>query len=488
MSSTEFSLFDWISLGGLFAAVVGLPLGLIGAHFHSAVRNSEARAALVQRLTSTRRRDAYHDYLRAALDWLDEKIGPPPFASANPSDRSSWGMKSLSICFALSFGYSVLAYLAGWTAGGPDGLGQVALIEPIRWAPTWVPEWLPRALLAVIIVCVGAYLLWRAPIAMRWAMQSTDRLTERLGWHKRLMLRYIVRGATEILAGGLMIGLFFITALTVSERVGGTFSISLMLGLGMIAASYGGVQNISLYLGISVAAIVLTFGTIWGLISGELTKELALTILIFWLLLPCLNGGLDWTSLSVSRWFGRAIIAERGASAALAITLCLAVADLVAALALAFAVAWLLAFGIEALGRIFDLSLYFEAYVKLAAEAPWTNGLWATFMVLSTLVPTAIHFVLALGAVLMAWSGNPLNRLAARFLASGNEADYLLPQLYLTFGWMLPVLVVPAALIWGLAQLTELLTLVPGPVETLPELLRDTAWHGINTAGSLFGR
>jgi hypothetical protein len=187
----------------------------------------------------------------------------------------------------------------------------------------------------------------------------------------------------------------------------------------------------------------------------------------------------------VSRWFGRAIIAESGSAAALSITLCLALLDLASAAAFAFGVAWLLAFGVETSALILDLSLDLEMYVHQAAGAPWTTGFWTTFMVLSTLFPTAIHFILALGAVLMAWSGNPLNRLAASRLASGNEADYLLPQLYLTFGWMVPIFVVPTLLIWALAQVTELFTLAIGPVETLPDLLRDTALRGIDAARAL---
>jgi hypothetical protein len=120
--------------------------------------------------------------------------------------------------------------------------------------------------------------------------------------------------------------------------------------------------------------------------------------------LPWLNGLLDWISLSASRWFGRAIVAERDSPASLAITSGLALADLILAVAFAFAVAWVLAFGVEAAGLAFGLPLELDAYVRAAADAPWSTGFWATFMVLSTLLPSAIHLVLALGAVLVAWS------------------------------------------------------------------------------------
>ena len=481
------SLSDCISLGSLIATVVGLPLALIGAHFHAALRKNDARARIIERLTSTRRRDFYHDCLRTGLTWLDEKIDPPPFARANPNQRRIWGTKSLSVCIALSLGYSALAYLAGWVAGGPAALGQLALIEPLRWAPAWAPDWLPRALLTVAVVILGAYLLYRMPTAIRWAERATDQLADRLNLQHRFRLKSVGAAIAEILAGGAIAALFLVAALSFSKRIGGTLSTSLVLGLGTAAALYAGIRRPSLSLIIPGAGILIGAGTIWGVASGVLSKDFGLTQLLFLFLLPCLNGGLDWASLSLTRWFGRAIVAERNTPASLAIILGLAIADLVAAVALAFAVAWLLAFGIEASGLAFGLSLELGGYIKLAAEVPWTSGIWATFMVLSTLVPTMMHLVLALGAVLMTWPGNPLNELAARRLESGNEADYLFPQLYLTFGWLLPWLAVPAALVWGLSELAELFTFALGPVETLPDLLRNTAWHASDTARGIFG-
>lgn len=50
-----------------------------------------------------------------------------------------------------------------------------------------------------------------------------------------------------------------------------------------------------------------------------------------------------------------------------------------------------------------------------------------------------------------------------------------------------PALVVPAALLGRLAQLTELFALMLGPVETLPYLLRDAALHAIEAARAVFG-
>jgi hypothetical protein len=224
-----------------------------------------------------------------------------------------------------------------------------------------------------------------------------------------------------------------------------------------------------------VAVVVAGFGAGAGIVAGAGGGEARLIALLFWLVMPYINGLLDWISLSVSRWFGRAILAERDSPRSLAITVGLALADLLAAVAFAFTVAWLLAFGVEASALVLDLSLDLEQYVKAAAEAPWTAGFWASFMVLSTLLPSAFHLMLALGAVLVAWSGNPLRAWAVQKLKSADEADWLWPQLYLTFGWCVPAIVAPLGLLWLVAQGV-------GLIEPLPAALRDTAFHGIATA------
>ena len=101
-------------------------------------------------------------------------------------------------------------------------------------------------------------------------------------------------------------------------------------------------------------------------------------------------------------------------------------------------------------------------------------------MVLSTLVPSTIHLVLALGALLVARSGNPLRAWAAGRLASANEADWLGPQLYLTLGWLVPAVAAPLLLLGLIGQLV-------GLVEPLPQALADTALHAITTAHAWLG-
>ncbi len=203
--------------------------------------------------------------------------------------------------------------------------------------------------------------------------------------------------------------------------------------------------------------------------------EQAVVALIFWLILPFFNGMLDWISLSVSRWFGQGIVAHDRSAQRLAWTLGLAILDLIAAILFLFAITWLLALGVEAAAASLGVDLALADYVRLAIAHPWSSGLWASIMVLSTLLPTAIHFVLALGAMWFAFFGNSLGRWCAGQLRTGNAAHYLLPELYLVFGWLVPVVLVPWLMWQGLTRSFAL-------VEPLPDALQATALHAIALA------
>src|ERR671918_1884782 len=173
------SLSDWISLAGIVVTVIGLPLALIGAHCHSAVRNHGTRAAIIERLTSSRRQDLYRVYLGTALNWLDKKIGPAPFARDNPKGRSSWGIKSLGVCIGISLAYSFLFYISGWVLGGPGALGRAPFLE-VRWASEWRPDWLPRVVLVCVLV-IAAAVLWLCFIVMAKVWHVPNWLSGRLG-------------------------------------------------------------------------------------------------------------------------------------------------------------------------------------------------------------------------------------------------------------------------------------------------------------------
>lgn len=215
MATTEdtgLSLSDWVGIGGLVLTFLGIPLGLIGAHFHSAVRKPEARAKLIERLSTTGARDAYHERLARLLTWLDQRIGPPPFARVDPRGRRIFGVSSLGVCITLALAYSIGSWLAGWVAGAPGALGQVTLLES-HWTPAWAPEWLPRLLVALLVVGIGGFIWWYFRTAGTWFERQGGRLSERFGWRTRFGWRAVGDAVLRFFAVALAFVLAFSAAL-----------------------------------------------------------------------------------------------------------------------------------------------------------------------------------------------------------------------------------------------------------------------------------
>lgn len=487
-----------LALVGLIVAAAAIVFAVVIPNVHRAVGSPKGRDTIIGWLESGRWWQRYHDTLRGALDWLDRTIDPPPFAPNAKTGRRSLGIESLGVCIALSLIYSVAALLIGWLGGGPIALGDFVLLGEMTWAQAWLPDWLdwlPRLLVVLLLGCLLASFYWFGRAVWRWNRRVPTWLTVRFDRQERprtfFFLTAVLRVAT--VATAIAIPFSIVMAIAVGLPVVAAEFTDSTLGLAgviVLVMIVGLDDTVTVFTRVAVAAVVVPIVlvlvnftvTITGARTGTGTESLAidLSFLLFLLVLPWCNGVMDWISLSVSRWFGRGIVAESRSVRGLAGTVLLALADLIAALAFLFAVAWFLAFGVEALGLYVGLSLELDDYITDAVAHPWSRGLWASIMVLSTLLPTAVHFVLALAAVWFAWFGNPVGRWCARQLRAGTAAHYLGPELYLVFGWTLPVLAVPLAMGWGLYHLFAL-------VEPLPDAILATALDGIATARAWFG-
>lgn len=463
---------------GSIVAVAAIVFGVIGLWAHRAVGSPKGRDTIIGWLESGRWWQRYHDKLREALDWLDRTIDPPPFAQKAETGRRWLGIKSFGVCITLSMIYSVVAFVIGWVAAGPSALGDIVLLGQIAWVPAWLPiglEWLPRLLAGLSVACVGAFYYWYIWAILRWIPRLASWVTARLDRRERLRTFFFAVAFVV----GVAVALAIVVAVT--EAVPGTPGAAVGVTLGVaIAGILAAIIAVKRTRGGIAAAGFLAFGVGCGVLASAIPVGRANILVLLFVALPFLNSVLDWISLNVTRWFGRGIVAESRSARGLGWTVVLAVADLLAALGFLFAIAWFLAFGVEALGLFFGQSLELDDYVGDAVAQPWSRGLWASIMVLSTLLPTAIHFVLALAALWFAWFGNPVGRWCAAQLREGTAAHYLGPELYLVFGWTVPVLAVPLAMGWGLSHLFAF-------VEPLPDAILETALNGIATARAWFG-
>jgi hypothetical protein len=190
--------------------------------------------------------------------------------------------------------------------------------------------------------------------------------------------------------------------------------------------------------------LFLVFGY-YGL--NFLSYKSYLILILFWLLLPLVNAPIDWLSLGVTRGLLQAVRIGRHSSR---MALGFALADLVLALAFLFLITAVLV-GVTALGNsvsgktLVDIGGILQ---DVRCEPSKVDHWWIYFMLLSTLVPTLIHFALAGGAATL-W----IPRLVRLWLADGLERDQhktFLAWLYLTFMPVLGFVVVPGALLYFL--------------------------------------
>jgi hypothetical protein len=188
--------------------------------------------------------------------------------------------------------------------------------------------------------------------------------------------------------------------------------------------------------------VLLGLALIVGVGAGEAANQIVILLITFLLALPVANGLWDWLSWWASRWLGRHLLARGGAGGRAWTIAWHALADLGLALVLLASLAFCLAFAVEgwnqyAEARTCCMAYDLVPYIKDAAAAPWTAGLWLTVMLLSTLAPTVLHGVALLASPLVLLViGSPRRAALATALAGYERARH--PEAVLQdVGWYL---------------------------------------------------
>ena len=189
---------------------------------------------------------------------------------------------------------------------------------------------------------------------------------------------------------------------------------ALVLGLAGTSA-LGGAGGV----GVAVAAIVsfaialskTRGGAISGALSVSVLGAISITVtrvssperafvgaLLFFFVLPIMNEGWDWISWGVSRALGRVILRLHYPLKSIAVALI----DMLLAIVFLVSLTACLTIGIETINfyfKYFGLSppVSIKIFIEAAAANPFgPKGIWVTLMLFSTLVPTFLHFIIAL--------------------------------------------------------------------------------------------
>ncbi|MEM7044939.1 MAG: hypothetical protein AAF543_19200 [Pseudomonadota bacterium] len=343
--------------GGFLVGLFALWLALFGYGGYKArleneppIQDKAARA-----LTAPGPLTAYLRTLEIALDALNGWMGKRARLMPEDGDPGAWG-GSLNWCLTLAMIYPFVFFLVSWLFGGTGTVGAFEFLPQ----PGSMSAWQRFALVAYLLL-IGAGLFYLVRNQERIDKAASDWLDRNL-WQR----------------------------FPSTHRQKAKLLLPLSVGATLFAIFYIG-------LGLPLALAVALAGA-----EGAAANTFSATFLLFFLLLPFINALFDWASWQVSRWLGdnlltiskmrgypswkraahylKDIVIDGGFAVACLIGLAWAIPRVIEAFN-----AFLLWFTGESIFQIGD-------YLCAAATQPLGDGLWATSMLFSTLLPTAAHF------------------------------------------------------------------------------------------------
>jgi hypothetical protein len=415
-----------------------LALCVAAVYIHSDVKqqlvDARSRAHCARRVVRPPVRRLYVAWLSGALWSLDRLTG-----------RRLFSARVFGVCLTVSFVYSVFSFLVAWVLGGPRDVGQIdvfpadcgwvlrsvvaslflvvpwlvyklgtyvsAALLPLSGASHVMMRPLVSLLLSAILV-TGAVFMVTVGASFVTAMLLVCFAVFMSSWSRRFSLEVIASVVVMTLLGAscVMAREFFGAAWYVAiTAIGTTAAPAAMAGTGsnglgrQWAAEAGAV--------VAIGAVVFTVGPeVSSVLFGgsleasgpDLSSPVQSNGLLFFAFLPVCNAIWDAISWAASRKMARQLLHRSGARRVLCFLLIDAaiaagtMVGLVVTLVVCLTV-WnslMVAFGGLAPYNLVRLA------EDAAADPFGANGLWVTTMLASTLVPTLIHVVIAVAALL----------------------------------------------------------------------------------------
>lgn len=409
------TLVDLIKSLGVWGGAALIVFGLVW-YFHCStlVENATSRAATLAALRDDTATKRYRRWLTRALDGLDARLSKDESALPATSARVAWSGGLAGVNFALALAYPVFSVLALWVV---TGNGTVA---------------------GRVVIAAEDNVLLRGAVAVAICGMVFGMIFAKLRLHGSrklgVELVFLILGVAGAVAGGLTVagalalGVMLageVTAAFAAAPAGafiGTFTVSVavfgavlgagispevgavvctvtivVVGVGAIAVERRATSQA--WRGLAVPGLAIAFCAIVAAAVWLTPKYLtivdgtdAAAVVLFISLLPLLNGLADFASCGLTRWLMRRGVAGQ--------TVWRGVLDSVAGLGiflvLGFAIIIVVHFVRPQNGvPLADLAAIFDGLAD-----PETRGSygWLLFMLATTLLPTVLHFAVAVAA------------------------------------------------------------------------------------------
>ncbi|MGB0505906.1 MAG: hypothetical protein ACPGGK_06885, partial [Pikeienuella sp.] len=351
-------------------------------------------------------RQRYQRVVMRGMDWIDRKLTPEAFGDdrvREPGDwRSAFSFSLLNITLVLALLYPVLSLMVQWVIKGTDASVGGEIIVPAE--PTEFRRYLAFGEISFSLLCVvlsrrsaaqsktGLAVFWIAlafagSIAGSFVIAIAGAFAIALAGVYTGALAGALTGALAVAFAGVFAGAIAVsgtfTALVVVACVISGLVFKFWLGLKYLKPTFA-LISFTLFM-IVVISVVVSFQDQFFTIEGEVNP---IGTIVFIGLLPLLNGLCDFLSTAMTR----RLIRKGGLNPAWWIA-DLAFALLTLSILAASFIAFITFVTPQNSVPLLDLPRLFNNI-----EANPSDYWWLSFMLFSTLLPTLLHFVIALGS------------------------------------------------------------------------------------------
>jgi hypothetical protein len=422
-----------IIIAGIFA-IFSILIAIFGLIFHRISKlmddDPKSRTIYIDKLKQRKLkfRKIYKNSLQKVLDKLDTWMGEP------------FSAKALNINTGLAVFYAIFLFIISWAGGGSGNIGTIPVL-PESFSI------LQRFGFLLVLISSMFALLYHKKIDS-WAKTFIRKKLVRKKSKKAVTFRispvliltlgltisvlFVSKHITVLFVAAAVVAFMFIgilygvTFITVTRAFAVSFAIAVTAVVRSVVASsfptIGTVISFGLYAvpliashflykkmrkriysllyGYSIFLLIFLFVGLSFYLKFLKVNDKLFSYLFFMILLPFINGFLDYISLGISRCLGRKILKK---NRIWCILLHLGI-DIVAAIVLLGCLVLILSAGIEAFNiyvvKDKQIMINLAELIQTARNNPLgADGFWITIMLFSTLFPTFVHFMVAFAGI-----------------------------------------------------------------------------------------
>lgn len=417
----------------LLTAVAGFSVTLITilTYFSGELKDKATVQDLIHRIESRQGIQLYRAFVNKLLTTLEKIFG------------KALSLQAFGVCFILAFAYPAIFFIVAYSWGG--GSHEFAG-EAVFDLNSSFREWYLPAIAAFLFGFI--YLLKNTERIDRYSTNLLASWFDSQVWAEQsykvlcaLLVCWLVSTFNSSI-WYLLLGLWFgytskavAVAVAVAFAFAGAFAGAFAF-TGAVAVAVAGAFAFAFAFAVAVAfafavAVAVAFA-VWGFYQESYSRSLTYSILL--VMLPILNATLDW----LSWWFSRIFLKRASQEDSVLMIARDVLFDLVIAIGFMLLLCLALPIGIELINSIYapyaPESLFdWGALAQDAKDDPWGKGLMVTLMIVTTMIPTVLHVLLGLIAVILhSFLGKPFVNQLNQYLATKSNVCILFANVILT--------------------------------------------------------